>query len=296
MILLVGATGELGSRIAERLRDRGSPLRALVRPGSDASKLEALGVEIARGDLRDSASVRTALTGVETVVTTVTAISRALGGEHTATIRDVDGRGNATLVAAAESAGVQRFVFMSFAQSPVTLKSPLGAAKRSTEERIARTSMRGVIVKPELFSEIWISKAVGFDWEEGKAQIFGRGETPNAYVAIDDVAEAVARLALDDDPPRDVAFGGPDPLTRKQVVRLVEQATGRSIKVRHVPRPMLRMGSVALRRLKPVQASLMALALHADTEPSSSAQALHDLGIEPRTVGSYIEELGRRGA
>ena len=77
MLLVCGSTGELGARIAERLAQRGIPLRALLRPGSDASRLEALGIEIARGDLRDPASLREAAAGVDTVITTANAVSRA---------------------------------------------------------------------------------------------------------------------------------------------------------------------------------------------------------------------------
>jgi uncharacterized protein YbjT (DUF2867 family) len=94
-----------------------------------------------------------------------------------------------------------------------------------------------------MFHEIWLTSLVGLDWEAGKAQIFGKGETPNAYVAIDDVAEATVRLALADDPPREFLAGGPEALTRKEVVEWFERATGRPIKRRHIPRAMLRVGS-----------------------------------------------------
>jgi NADH dehydrogenase len=53
MILVVGATGLLGSEICRRLRARGRPVRALVRPGSTkAAALRAIGVETVEGDLR----------------------------------------------------------------------------------------------------------------------------------------------------------------------------------------------------------------------------------------------------
>jgi uncharacterized protein YbjT (DUF2867 family) len=295
VILLVGATGELGSRIAERLHSRGERFRVLLRTQSDAARLEEMGVEVVRGDLRDPASLQRALEGIETVITTVTAISSALAGDSAATIRDVDARGNANLVEAASAAGVQRFVFVSFQITPELARSPLGAAKRATEKRLVDSSMREVVVKPEMFQEIWVSKAVGFDLASGKVQVFGAGETPNAYVALDDVAEATVRLALATDPPPAVEFGGPEAMTRKELVRRFEERTGRPIKTRHVPRLMLRAGSSALRRVKPVQASLMALALRADAAGQPlSAQPLRDLGIEPRPVGAYVDELSSR--
>ena len=293
MILLAGATGELGRRVAERLRARGEELRALARPQTDAAAVEALGAEIVRGDFRDLESLRRAVAEARTVITTVTSISRALMGERTATVADVDDRGNANLVRAADEAGVERFVFVSFVISPVVARAPLAVAKRATEERLARSEMREVIVRPDMFQEIWLSSAVGLDWAAGKALIFGKGETPNAYVAIDDVAEATVRLALADDPPREIVLAGPEALTRKEVVDRFERASGWEIKRRHVPRAMLRAGSLALRRVKPVRASLMALALDADLQPQPlPAEPLRNLGIEPRPAGAYIDELG----
>src|SRR5215217_1752125 len=111
-LLLVGGTGQLGGKIAERLAARDVPFRALVRPQTDASALEALGAEIVRGDLTDRPSLPAALRGMTTVITTANAITRILGGATDITIDAVDRQGNEALIRAAETAGVQRFVFV----------------------------------------------------------------------------------------------------------------------------------------------------------------------------------------
>src|SRR5437763_276475 len=53
--LVTGATGMLGSHIAERLVARGRRVRALVRPASDTRFLRSLGVELVVGDLTETA-------------------------------------------------------------------------------------------------------------------------------------------------------------------------------------------------------------------------------------------------
>jgi uncharacterized protein YbjT (DUF2867 family) len=293
VILLVGGTGELGGRIARRLGARGAAFRALVRPGHDASALRALGAETAVGDLRDRSSLDAAVSGADTVITTVTSIGRALAGERGASIGEVDVKGNANLVDAAEAAGVARFAFVSFVIGSRLAGVPLAEAKRATERRLERSPMTPVIVRPEMFQEIWISELVGFDWRNGRAQVFGHGDAPHAYVAADDVAEATVRLTLDATGRRGVAFGGPEALTRNEVVERFRRG-GRPMETRHVPRAALRAGSLALKRIKPVQASLMALALDADRRVAPlSAQPLRDLGIEPRPVGDYVDDLLR---
>ena len=104
MILVCGATGDLGGRIARGLQAAGAPVRALVRTQSE------VGVETVRGDFRDPESLRRAVAGVDTVVSSVTVIARALAGEKDADFDRVDVAGHRALIAAAEAAGVERFV------------------------------------------------------------------------------------------------------------------------------------------------------------------------------------------
>ncbi len=56
-VFLTGSTGMIGSNIAEQLVEQGDDVRALVREGSDATPLEAMGVEIVRGDIADTDDV-----------------------------------------------------------------------------------------------------------------------------------------------------------------------------------------------------------------------------------------------
>jgi nucleoside-diphosphate-sugar epimerase len=65
--IITGATGLLGSHIAERLVNRGERVRALVRPSSDATFLKNLGVDLVSGDLNDPQSIRQAVSGAAIV-------------------------------------------------------------------------------------------------------------------------------------------------------------------------------------------------------------------------------------
>ena len=76
MILVVGATGQLGGTIARRLMAGGQKVRVLVRPATDAGAYGAGICEVARGDLRDRASLDAACKGVATVVTTANSARR----------------------------------------------------------------------------------------------------------------------------------------------------------------------------------------------------------------------------
>jgi NADH dehydrogenase len=297
MLLLVGGTGDLGGRVARRLARQGIAIRALVRPGADAAALRDLGAEIADGDLRDPASLDRAVAGCSGVVTTATAMGRAMRGEPLS-VHDVDGRGMQHLIQAAENAGVERFTYVSSAgiDHPVAAACPLGMGKRAAEARLRASRMREVVIRPDMFMEVWFSAPVGFDWRQGAVTVFGRGDAPAAYVASDDVAELTVRLTVAADPPPVVEFGGPEAVSRNGAVAAFERATGRRFRVRHVPRIALRAGGWLLSSARPHLASAMSLSLVADVEATPRrADALRSAGIDPLPVSRYVADVTRGG-
>lgn len=291
MILVCGATGLLGSRIVEHLLGADQQVRALVRPDTDASALLAAGVAVARGDLRGPTGVRAALAGVDTVVTTANATSRILDGDKDLTIADVDLAGSLDLIKAASEAGVRRFVFVSMSGLGKGLErvAPVSEAKWHAEQALWAAPMRPVVVRSDMLMEVWLEPLSGIDPEQGKAVVYGRGQAAHRYIAVDDLAALCAHLAIVDDPPKIVEVGGPEPLTRNQVVAAFAAASGRELRVRHVPRGVLDIASRALWNMKPALASMLAMALFADTHPSETSDApLRAAGIEPRSASDYI--------
>jgi dihydroflavonol-4-reductase len=65
--LVTGGTGFVGSHLVRQLLERGERVRVLVRPASSMRALEGIGIEVARGDLRDASAVRAAMRGVRRV-------------------------------------------------------------------------------------------------------------------------------------------------------------------------------------------------------------------------------------
>jgi nucleoside-diphosphate-sugar epimerase len=66
-IVITGATGLLGSHLAEQLAARGDRVRALVRPGSDTAFLRQVGVELIEGDLSRPETLPRAVEGADLV-------------------------------------------------------------------------------------------------------------------------------------------------------------------------------------------------------------------------------------
>ena len=289
-ILVCGATGFVGSHIVRGLAGANAQTRALVRT-TDASALEHPAIAVVPGDFRDPASLEAAVDGVRTIVSTVEVITRQVQGERTLTFEDVVVEGYAALIAAAERAGVERFVFVSTGDAMLATRTPFADAKRATEARLTASPIREVIIRPEMNQELWFSPPLGFDIEHDKIRILGRGKTRINYVAEADVAAAAVALALAPDPPRLVRLAGPDGISRIEAADLLSEAMGRRMKRRHLPNPALQLGSRLLRRPNPTLASIMGMGLAMDSADSTvGPEAFATLGITPRSVRTYLQQ------
>ncbi len=122
------------------------------------------------------------------MVASATAIARVLAGSKHPSIHEADELGMASLVEAAENAGVERFVYVSYAGADADLGTPLERAKTATERRLARSPIRRVVVRPDAFQDIHLAPIGRFDIHDGKVSVFGKGDTKRRWVATDDVA------------------------------------------------------------------------------------------------------------
>jgi uncharacterized protein YbjT (DUF2867 family) len=237
MILVVGATGLLGTRVCERLRTEGRPVRALVRKTSDPGKINALksfGCELAIGDLKDPSQIDAACQGISSVISTA---SSTLSRQQGDSIESVDLQGQLTLVDAAKAAGVTRFIYVSF-RDDAAIQYPLTRAKRSVERAMA--DLNFTTIQASWFMEVWLSPALGFDYVQGKVRLYGSGSKPISWVSYRDVAEFCIAPVLRPVAARSVVeVGGPEALSPAEVVRIFEEESGRHFDIEKIPEEKL---------------------------------------------------------
>jgi uncharacterized protein YbjT (DUF2867 family) len=229
-VLVVGATGTLGNRIAHHLTDHPDvTLRLLVRDPSpaDAEKAALLdeltgrGAELVVGDLGDPGTLSAACADVDVVVSAVQ------GG------RDVIVDGQVALARAAAEAGVRRFVPSDFAldiwEAPEG--APMFAMRREADAAIEGLGLDVLHVLNGAFMDMMLDPRTAdvVDLTTDEAHSWGAGDEPFDITLVEDVARFTAALAIDPEAqPGKHRISGSQ-VTYDGIIDTVERVTGRTL-------------------------------------------------------------------
>jgi len=322
MNLITGATGLLGSHIAEQLTQRGCPVRALVRHGSDTRYLDELGVEKVVGDLCDQVSLAEATKGVKTVYHAAAQVGDWGPWRQFVTVT-IDGTRN--MLQAARNAGVERFLHVSSISAyghpdgdglVLDETAPLGVslhkwsyysrAKVEAEKLAWAAHERGdvpvTVVKPSWLygprdraSMPRLIRAI----RAGKAKIVGRGDNRLNLTYAGNEAEGCILAATDPDSVGESYNLSDDGvITQEEYLNKIASCLGAKPVTRHVPYSvakgaafLMELFGHALHRKKPPLATRYAVWLMGRRCYFSCEKARRKLGWKP-TVG-YDEGIGR---
>jgi uncharacterized protein YbjT (DUF2867 family) len=130
MILITGATGNVGREIVKQLHDNGERIRVLCRNPEKA--LFPANVEAVAGDLSNPESLKTALNGVRKVF-----MMRVPGSD--------------TFPQIAKQAGVEQIVFLSSAAIEAETENAIGRSHLKTEEQIRQSGIKWTFLRPGAF-------------------------------------------------------------------------------------------------------------------------------------------------
>jgi uncharacterized protein YbjT (DUF2867 family) len=317
VILVVGATGQLGSLVVRRLRTEGEQVRALVRDPASAADLEAAGAALAVADLGRPGSLDQALDGVDAVVATANAIA-PIRRTDSAAIVDA---GYAELVRRAERAGVRRFVLASVPETPLDQKVPVARSKRRTEALLAGSALSWLSLRMPPFSEVWLALAgseIPLRGEErttlgrayptlrrfrrvsgrtierrGVMVVPGPASARQAFLSVHDAAAGLAGAVRHGTGEGPVVLGGPESLSWTDVAEIYGRVLGRRVRVVSQPAGLFAAGQRVLAPVAPSLAGVMGLnRLIAtsetawDTSGTAARLGLHRL----RTVEEMLRE------
>ncbi|WP_426300804.1 SDR family oxidoreductase [Arthrobacter sp. R-11] len=259
-VLVVGATGYLGGQVVDQLLSRGKRVRALVRPKSDAGKLESKGVEIARGDMLDAGSLVTAMTGVAAVISTAAGYTR-----NDRNAEAIDTFGYANLAVAANLAGVPRFVLISILTCDQTPQVPHFWNKKLAEDKLEELGVPFVALRPGAFFDM-VARVGGDPFKKGRIIWLGSKDAPLSFVLTSDLAGYLAD-AVDADIAvgERVDIGWSRPLSMLEAAKLASAHTDKDIKVMSMPTSALRVAGKVTAKFAPMMADMAAMGAWFDT-------------------------------
>jgi nucleoside-diphosphate-sugar epimerase len=319
-VLVTGASGLLGSHVAELLSSRGDRVRALVRPSSSRSHLQSLAhVELFEGSVEQVDRVSEAVDGVDAIVHCAGLVKARSNDEFFTT--NVGGTSNLVQAArdVARSPTFKRFVHVSSLEAcgpsqdgspvPIDQEAPVTAYGRSklaaekvvlsAKAELPSTILRpGAIYGPRDGEILQAFKSI----ERGLLPLIDEGRAMGVWIYATDCAAACIR-AIDADVPCGRTYfvdDGCGALSQRQMLSDIEQALGRRAFMRKsLPVPLLMAvarglelaGRVANRPVMLTREKASMLLQH---WVCSSEETRKDLGWEPKVTWREGVELAAR--
>jgi len=250
---VTGATGFVGSHLAEALRARGDEVACLVRSSASDAALRAGGCRCVRGGLEDEGALRLLVAGSEVVYHVAGAIAAPSPDAFLRVNRD----GTARVAAAARAAGVRRLVYVSSLAvtgptvpgqpldetGPPRPVTPYGRSKLEGEVAVRAAGVPFTIVRPpivygprdrEVLRLFRLART-------GLAPLLGGGAQELSLVHARDLADALAAAAASDATAGGTYHAGhPVPVSQRELVQAIGSAAGRRVRLIALPDAVVR--------------------------------------------------------
>ena len=225
VILVAGATGNLGNRISRELIKRGAEVRAIVRTSTDREKIETLqklGVNVVEVDFNDIDAIAKASIGVHCVVS-------ALAGLGSVII-DLQKR----ILDGAIKAGVPRFIpsdFSSDYNSLVEGENRNFDLRREFKKYIDTKAIQATSIFNGCFADILMYNTPILNLKEKSIGYWGdKANWKLDFTTMDDTASFTAEVALDETAPRNLQIASFQ-ISPNMIFEDVKKASGQEFKI-----------------------------------------------------------------
>lgn len=299
LIAVTGATGFVGRHVARLLVSRGHRVRALVRSTPRHSgALAGVAVESVTGDLADATALAALARGADALIHLVGIITEA----GAATFEAVHVAGTRRLLAAAEGAGVARFVHMSAVGArDEPGATPYHRSKWRGEEAVRRAGIASAIFRPSIISgpeSAPIRTLARLHRWSPLVPVFGDGRFPTQPIWVEDVALAFALAAENAALTGAFELGGPAVLSYEAFLLAIGRAAGHPRPLIHVPLALVRAavgGFAFLGALAPLTSDQLQMLVEGSATPANAIESR--FGIRPlpfeEGLGRYLRSASR---
>lgn len=241
MILIVGGTGLVGSRVTELLiEQKQHQLRVLARGKSDWEKsrlpdFRRAGVEVIVGDVNNLKILEKALAGCKAIIN----CSGVMRTNDANEIDAVNVRGVENLVKLGKESGVQRFIQVSCVGATEHATNQYFQSKWQAEDIVRRSSLYWTIFRTSLIFGPGSHLSRVLDYWVNRAPIVvvvGSGLNKLQPVSADDVAQCVTQsIYARDTVGQAYELVGPESLDLKEMLTRTAQCAGKSTASIRIP-------------------------------------------------------------
>ena len=268
-------------------------MRALVRPASNAAALIQAGVEIARGDMMEPASLLRAMDGADAVITTAAGYTHHSKGDTAS----IDTIGNRNLIDMASQTGIRRFVLTSILTSDQTPDVPHFWNKKLAEDRLEEKGVPFVSLRPGAFLDMIIQMG-GDSFGKGRVMWFGSPTIPLTFVLTEDVADYLADAAyVPGVDGQRIDIGWDRPVSIQEVAQVAGRLLGREIRVRSMPAGVMNAISTVIGKVSPMVNDLGAMLRWFETgryiaDPTRQRDAFGEVPTAEEAIARLLQRQG----
>jgi uncharacterized protein YbjT (DUF2867 family) len=226
-VLVAGATGYLGQFVVRELKSRGYLVRALARSAEKLDHLRESIDEVVVADVTRPETLTHVCDGIDVVFSSI-GITRQKDG---LTFRDVDYQGNKNLLEVALRANVTKLVYVSACNGPDMRHLDIIAAHEEFVDELKESGIDHTVLRPTgYFSDMGEVLEMA---RRGRVWLIGSGESRVNPIDGADLARACADAIKGDK--NEIAVGGPQTLTWREVAELAFAVLDRPVRVTRIP-------------------------------------------------------------
>lgn len=224
LVVLAGATGDLGNRIAIELLKLNARVVAIVRSGISSekrSRLESQGCTVHEVDFNDAKALSEACTGGSVVISALAGLRYVMVDTQT------------QLLNAAVSAGVPRFIpsdfALDFTKLPIDWNRNL-SFRNEFRERADNSKIKMTSILNGGFMNMLTGQAPFVLFKINRVLCWGDPNQLTDWTTIEDTAKFTALAALDSETPRFLKIAG-DQISANMLAEIMSQLSGKPFKV-----------------------------------------------------------------
>lgn len=226
-VLIAGATGYLGGYVAKEFKRRGYWVRVIARNTKKLERIENFYDEKYIGDVTNPDSIKNACRDIDIVFSSI-GITRQ---RDNLTYWDVDYQGNRNLLNEALANEVSKFIYVSVLNAEKMAHLKIIEAKQAFVRDLQQSGIKHTVIYPNGFFSDMIELLEMA--KRGRGYFFGKGNFKGNPIHGEDLAEVCVDAAVSEE--SEIAIGGPDIMTHREMYELACQALGKEVKTMNIP-------------------------------------------------------------